>query len=82
MEQPKNILGSLSNNFRALQNYEKKYDNFLDPPTSGESSPCISDTERQARIVVPNAKEVANLLTDEAFLEVTTDIEALKNMQK
>jgi len=66
----KGNIHSLCSQLKALRDYKKNNDFYLDAPTSGESSPCQSDSERDSRIQMPSILDVCELLTDELSLDL------------
>ena len=64
---------------KPLLSYEKKCDFHLDSGTSGESSPCYSETEYELRTSVPTLLEVSELLLDETTLETESNLLLLNN---
>lgn len=72
------FLLSLSSQLKALSTFEKRHENQIDDPTSGESSPCQSDSERDSRYLMPSLDEVSEMLTDELVYDVDYSIERLK----
>ena len=61
---------SLSTQIKPLQTFEKRQEYQIETPTSGESSPCISDSEKDTRAQMPTMSEISDLLTEELSLEV------------
>ncbi len=72
---------SLSSELKALHNYERRYEYNLDSASSGDSSPCISDSERDNRYVMPNIHEVSDLLTEDVSADIDYGIEKLKEFK-
>lgn len=69
---------SLASQIKPLHTFEKKHESQIDAPTSGESSPCLSDSEMDSRVMMPTLQELSDLLTDELALEVDSAPEKFK----
>ena len=72
---------SLAFQYKPLMTYEKKCDLHLDSGTSGESSPCYSETENELRVSAPTLLEVSELLLDENSLETESNLLQLNNFK-
>jgi len=72
---------SIASELKRLHNYERKYEYNLDSPSSGESSPCISDSERETRYVMPTVQEVSDLLTEDVAVDIDYAIDRLREFK-
>lgn len=70
-------LVSLARDYLKIQTYERRSVLHIDPPTSGDSSPCISDKEIGNRVSQPGLQEVTDLLEDELSLETDSNLSKL-----
>ena len=71
---------SLSTQLKTLRDFEKRNELNLDEATSGESSPCQSDSERNSRAQMPSLLDVCELLTDELSLELDESLDKFRNI--
>ena len=72
---------TLAFQYKPLLSYERKCDQHLDSGTSGESSPCYSETETELRVSAPTLLEVSELLLDEASLETESNLLELNHIK-
>src|SRR5690242_18337545 len=73
---------SFASQLKRLSNFEKKVEYNIEDATSGESSPCHSDEEKQPRYLMPTQQEVAEVLTEELCLEVDYATDRLKDFSE
>ena len=81
-EHPKHLL-SINTQLPSLNITGKKVHSQLEEPTSGESSPCVSESGRKQRHVAPSVFDVRDYFAnEETFSEVDYNIEDLQESQR
>lgn len=74
IEHPKQLL-SLSTQFSPLKVCGKKNNFSIEAPTSGESSPCLSESGKTPRYTAPAVTDLHQLINKDKFTELDYDIE-------
>lgn len=74
MEHPKQLL-SLSSKLSPLKSCGKKNNFSIEAPTSGESSPCLSESGKTPRYIAPSVSDLTQLINQESFTELDYNIE-------
>ena len=72
-----NYISSFSSQINALNTYEKRKEYHIEVHTSGESSPCKSESGKKARIVRPSIFDLNKLDIEEDYSDIDYDIEGI-----
>jgi len=76
---PSGNMYSISAQLKQLKTFEKRNECPVEEATSGESSPCQSDSEIETRSLMPDLQDVSNVLTEELSLEIDESLERLRD---
>src|SRR5690349_9192964 len=74
-------LRSLAVQIKPLNIWEKQNSLQIQTPTSGESSPCLSDPGKKRRFNEPSVFDMNPFINDFEFSEVDYNIEKLKDRE-
>jgi len=77
-EHPKNLL-SLSKKISPLKMIGTRSKFYVEAPTSGESSPCLSESGKTPRFNAPSVLDIKGQINHEEIIEVDYDIEKISN---